>query len=233
METNYFDKFQLKRLSSDYAIPDDKDTITDGWGNIYELPTDGYTPYFDIDDYFKVRYNWNEHTLELYTIEDLNEYIDSYGLNPYDFMDNPEYWINKLIDEHEQEMANYDAVKEAYELYGEIIDDDKEKYEYEIKLQYSLIPNNDDDWDSISAFEKDYENYLKDKNYTFTLYDNQVNVKYFLDSFNGELNIIIESPFVLTKEELLEIYDENEKTIEHRNKDYSVDVEEILSILEK
>ena len=123
--------------------------------------------------------------------------------------------------------------KEAYELYGEIIDDDKEEYEYEIKIIYNLIPNHEDDWDSISAFEKDYKNYLKDKNYTFTLYDSQVNVKYFLDSFNGELNIIIESPFVLTKEELLEIYDENEKTIKYSNKDYSVDVEEIFSISEK
>lgn len=74
--------------------------VTDGYGRIYELPTEGYSDTFVYDDRI-FRYNYGKKRLEW--ISNNEKVIDSTILSPSSFVDNPVYWFETYYDELEYE----------------------------------------------------------------------------------------------------------------------------------
>ena len=192
--------------------------VTDGFGNLYQIPTTGQTPLIQLEDdnYFKYRYNWETNEIEVYVKDDsiengLDNYslLESVGLSPYDFIDNPEYWYRNVAETIEEDtgidLRDFET-KEAYELYGEIIDEDKDMYEYEIRAEIEMDL---DDWnDDLSEYEEQYKNYVENFSKDTELYGEHINITAEYDSYANEIKIIVKYPMVLTKEELLDIYDD-------------------------
>lgn len=191
--------------------------VTDGLGNLYQIPTTGQTPLSQLeeDDYFKYRYNWETSEIEVYVKDTDSDSVDSYsllesvGVSPYDFIDNPEYWYRDVAETIEEDtgidLRDFET-KEAYELYGEIIDEDKDMYEYEIRTEIEMDL---DDWnDNLFEYEEQYKNYVENFSKDTRLYGEHLNITAEYDNYNNEVKIIVKFPMPLTKEELLDIYDE-------------------------
>lgn len=74
--------------------------VTDGYGRVYELPTEGYSDTYKYDDRI-FRYNYSKKRLEW--ISNNGKVIDSTILSPSSFVDNPVYWFETYYDELEYE----------------------------------------------------------------------------------------------------------------------------------
>lgn len=74
--------------------------ITDGYGNIYEIPTEGYFPKTWKADGLSFRYNFNNKSLECFNPKvpesSKVKVIDSVNINPVEFFDNPYYYVLEL-----------------------------------------------------------------------------------------------------------------------------------------
>lgn len=69
--------------------------ITDGFGHVYEIPNNGYSPKFEYKEY-QFRYNYSSRELEM--LKD-GEAIYTSALDAVNWFDNPPYWIRSLYDE--------------------------------------------------------------------------------------------------------------------------------------
>lgn len=85
----------LKKVKVGPSDPTPKGCVTDGNGNCYSVPTSGRSQ-FMYQDGFKFSYNYGTKELEMYY---KGRIIDSIGLNVVNFLDNPEYWVRKMIDD--------------------------------------------------------------------------------------------------------------------------------------
>lgn len=74
--------------------------VTDGYGRVYELPTEGYSEEYEYDDK-TFRYNYGKKRLEW--ISNNGKVIDSTILSPVSFVENPVYWFETYYDELEYE----------------------------------------------------------------------------------------------------------------------------------
>lgn len=193
--------------------------VTDGEGGIYEIPKTGTTTLVSLDDIkdVKFRYNWKTREVEVY-VRDRSEEIDtnnyvlltSMPLSAGDFIDGPEYWFRNALDTVEDE-ANY-AIQtaEAYELYGEVIDDDRENYKYQILFSYDFLETDSralplSSWDTEKFYDK-LEKFLCNYDIKTTLYTQELKVKAQPDENSGYLCLVVDFPMPLTKEELMDIW---------------------------
>lgn len=193
--------------------------VTDGEGGIYEIPKTGTTTLVSLDDIkdVKFRYNWKTREVEIY-VRDRSEEIDtnnyvlltSMPLSAGDFIDGPEYWFRHALNTVEDE-ANY-AIQtaEAYELYGEVIDDDKENYKYQILFSYDFLETDSralplSSWDTEKFYDK-LKKFLCNYDIKTTLYTQELKVKAQLDENSGYLCLVVGFPMPLTKEELMDIW---------------------------
>lgn len=195
--------------------------VTDGFGNLYKIPKEGKLPLRSIngDREYKFTYNWETKEIEVYVYDlgadnsEVNNYVylASYSVSPENFVDNPDYWYNvalsELHSEIEGELENIKA-SEAYELYGEIIDEDKDEYEYEIHFTYDVIVQ--DLPESYSSWEELYnsiESVLAGYSVDSELYGEKLSVKYSVNESTAQTYLLVKFPLPLTKEELLDIWD--------------------------
>lgn len=98
-------------------------TVTDGWGNLYEIPQEGYSRKVDITDEVSVRYNFKNNQVELLYKD---EVVHSEGLNPTEWFDDPDYWADYLYDisldevariiEHEEDFMSENLQNDSLEL---------------------------------------------------------------------------------------------------------------------
>lgn len=193
--------------------------VTDGEGGIYEIPKTGTTTLVSLDDVkdVKFRYNWKTREVEVY-VRDRSEEIDtnnyvlltSMPLSAGDFIDGPEYWFRNALSTIEDE-ANY-AIQtaEAYELYGEVIDDDRENYKYKILFSYDFLETDSralplSSWDTEKFYDK-LKKFLCNYDIKTTLYTQELKVKAQPDENSGYLCLVVDFPMPLTKEELMDIW---------------------------
>lgn len=102
--------------------------VTDGFGNVYILPNDGTTPIYSLDSNYGYRYNWKEKVIELYAKEDNEyQYVTEYYINPYDFIDNPEYWNHRAVEELKDEL-DYFVGESVEDCEDDYYDYDEEDY---------------------------------------------------------------------------------------------------------
>lgn len=207
-EESYLEFQDNYRLPSGY--------ITDGEGGIYKIPKIGKLPLYSInkDRRYKFTYNWGTKEIEIYVYIgpgiDTNsyEYVTSYSISAENFIDNPEYWYSVALDEMQNEITNFDEyVREAIEVYGEIIDDDKDNYEYVTKIDYEIYTIDDegiDDYDTVFEF---VTSTLIDYKVKSTLYGEKVETEAVRNSIWDNIELHTKFSMPMTKEELLEIYD--------------------------
>lgn len=219
--------------------------VTDGFGNLYEIPVTGRTPAVSLNDDISVKfsYDWDKRQIDIYILSnddnysDVNnyEYVTSYPISAENFLDGPKYWYNVAYTEMQDEIQsqlNDLEVKEAFELYGEIIDDDKDMYKYEIdvNIEFNIL---DDNYENISLYEKEYADYVSKFSSITSLYGETLKVNSTFDSNSYTLKILVDFPMPLTKEDLLEIYDDNEnyfKNISSNAYEINLEIEDIKEI---
>ena len=191
--------------------------VTDGMGNIYKIPTKGRTPltYINNSKDYKFAYNWENATIEVY-IRDLANEIDAnnweilgtYPVSRENFADGADYWFNVALDTlHEDidsEVQNLQAA-EAYEVFGEIIDDDKDNYKYEIKVDYEINDYPEDTYSNFMEFYNKVLNILSNYDITYDLYTQKIHV-YAKKDESDTISIFVDYPMPLTKEELMDIW---------------------------
>nr|CAI9751460.1 hypothetical protein DGKKSRWO_DGKKSRWO_CDS_0169 [uncultured phage]CAI9752348.1 hypothetical protein CVNMHQAP_CVNMHQAP_CDS_0171 [uncultured phage] len=230
---NNIDKFyrQLHKLSPSevkkYEQDEyDGDVINDGFGNLYLIPDHGVTslmalsqPYSAIfKTHYKYRYNFDTNEIEIFVLSDSDEYpdvnnyefIDSYAISAPEFADNSEYWASTAIEHMEDELQSINTefeAKEAYELYGEIIDEDKEQYSYQIKIDIEVQPKAED-WENLSTYEHEFQTFLSNFEKTIILFSEPVDLTASFDSYLNEITLNVSFTIPLTKDDLLEIYDD-------------------------
>lgn len=215
--------------------------VTDGEGNLYEIPNKGKTPLVSLDDEdMKFSYNWENKEIEIYFKED-DKFIlyDSYSLSPLSFLDNPEYWYKTIEVDYEDELAslrdefsltNNDDTEKVAEFLG--IPEEKSKYVYEIEAETNFKVKKGD-YENINVYEDDYKNKIENITKKFVLYGEYIKVTARFDDFNGAVYLIVDSSdMILIKEELMEIYDDYNKFFEVDTAKYSVKLEDITDIKE-
>lgn len=200
--------------------------VTDGMGNIFEYPNHGRTPLFTTSDkpsYKDVHYayNWDNKEIEIYVYNDKDstdvnsyDFVTSYSVSPENFIDGPDYWAHMAHEEMEDEVNSALAdfkIKEAYELYGEIIDEDKLDYKYLIKLEIDTENCEDavqdkykGDW---NAFTDDVIRMLTDYSVESELYTQKLKVTASFSDLD-EVILVVNFSMPLTKEELLDVYND-------------------------
>ena len=210
--------------STSASLPDGY--FTDGEGNIYKIPTTGKTSLFTVDDIhedIKFSYDWAKGELNIYVRQpddeiETNNYawVTSYSVNAENFVDGPDYWCKMALQELDDDVENELQFAEAYELYGEIIDDDKENYQYEIDFSFELLNDMPDTvnsgWD-IDKYYNQLEKFLVNYDIKTKLYDQELKVKAQPDENNMYLSLIVDFPMPLTKEELMDIWNNYEEYI--------------------
>lgn len=222
----------LSNLGEYDPLPDGY--VTDGKGNIYKIPNKGATPLYSIegDDYFKYRYNWETKEIEAYAIieprDDVNNYdfVDSYGLGASNYIDNPTYWTYVFAKTIE-DLANAE-INENIGPFGEYNFEDKDIYEYMIKANINLILDNDD-YDNLSDYEEEYSEYIKTLSKKETLYTEPLEINC---SFSGSTNTVyikVEFTMPMTKEDLMDIWDEYSDLIYPigENLEYHIELEDL------
>lgn len=201
--------------------------ITDGFGNMYKIPNKGVTPKVTIGN-FVLNYDWENRVINIFSA-DGKELLDSFGVNASDFIDGPSYWFNQAVESVQEEIANdvdeftkY-TTSEAYELYGEVIEDDNVEYTYSIIYEWEpesedKIPfyNYDDYYDAVT---KELLNY----NITEKVIGTDVKISSFIDEMYQN-SLVISSSVPIIKEELIEIFDNFEDTMKQKllEKSYGV-----------
>lgn len=221
--------------------------VTDGEGNIYGIPKTGTTTFVSLDDIrdVKFRYNWEMHEVEVYVRDrseeiDTNNYIflTSMPLSAENFIDGPEYWFRNAWDTIEDEV-NYDIqTAEAYELYGEVIDDDRENYKYKILFSYDFLetpyhklPNTS--W-GIDKFYNQLEKFLCNYDIKTTLYTQELKVKAQQDEDTLYMCLVVDFPLPLTKEDLMDIWYNYEEYVTNAGDEFdyvlTLNIEDIIAL---
>ena len=216
--TEILDDMEKNKLSS---LPND--IVTDGEGNIYQIPRKGHTPLKSLEDdelkFVKFSYDWDRRCIDIYVRNPENEldannydYLTSYNVNASGFIDNPEYWFRVAYETAEDEIANEYDVKEAYELYGEVIDDEKDLYSYDIVYDVEFNAEDDEEYNEIENIIK---NSIAKYDITRDIFggEGKVNIKAEYDDSWGELVLHIFCNYPLTKEELMDYHDEFEEYV--------------------
>lgn len=85
-----------------YELPDGY--VTDGYGNLYKLPTNGYSKTIKKDG-LSFKYDYNNRLLII--LDDNGEELSTYGLSATEWVENPDYWIDQAIDEIEEEANSF------------------------------------------------------------------------------------------------------------------------------
>lgn len=203
-----------------YSLP--SNVITDGFGNVYKIPNSGVTSKVTIGN-FVLNYDWKNRVINIFSA-DGKELLDSYGVSASNFIDGPSYWFNQAIDSLQEEIdTSYDIdeftkyyVTEAYDLYGETIDEeDNAQYTYHIIYEWEpesedKIPfyNYDDYCDAVTKELLSY-------NVTEKLIGTDIKISSSIDEmYQNSLDVYSSVPII--KEELLEIFDNFENTMKRR-----------------
>lgn len=79
-----------------------------GDGHIHKVPTQGYSKWYHRDEW-KFRYNYESNRLECYYD---NDKVDSIGLGFYNWIENPDYWVDDYLSELHDEAASFDLESE-------------------------------------------------------------------------------------------------------------------------
>lgn len=205
LSSNAADKL-VKDLEDNAPLP--SGYITDGYGNVYKIPTHGKTPAIILDENDKVKYsyNWEDKVIEIYSKVDDDNYdlITTYNLNPEEFVDGPEYWFKTAAQTVEDEIYNEVDISEAF-VENENTDESIPKVE--IEFDYSV--NNDD----ISSDE--LNDILFNYNIVNTLYDSEISIaSEYSDKYSqGKLVIYSPSFIHLSENDIREIWDDFENYV--------------------
>lgn len=209
--------------------------LTDGLGNIYKIPTKGKTPLVSIndDDRLKYSYNWQTKEIEIYSRNDENNkynFLVSYSVTPENFADGPEYWFNQAKEEADSEIESELAWMNVSEgLFDFDLGDERDNYIYHIRFDYDITDGEYDDWDAVYSNVKSI---LTSYDVKQELYTQELSIKSV--SEENEIYLIVTFPMELTKEELIEIWDNYEETMLKLLNDagYKVDlnIEDILEV---
>ena len=139
-------KDKIKKIDKlDEYAPLPNGIVTDGEGNLYEIPTEGKTPLRSVDlEYMKFSYNWKTKLIEVYlkNDDDTFELYDEFSLNPSSFIDNPKYWYMML--EHEYEDEIYSQINEFTEQENVAENINSYKYNYQLYADVKLKVKNGD-----------------------------------------------------------------------------------------
>ena len=217
LSSNAADKL-VKDLEDNTPLP--SGYITDGYGNIYKIPTHGKTPSVTLDENDKVKYsyNWEDKAIEIYSkVDDSNyDFVTSYNLNPEEFVDGPEYWFKTAAQTVEDEIYNEVDISEAFV-------EDKEHRIATIEFGYSIVNDmNPDEFHDIILYH--YKN-----NYTY--YDSEVIVKSDYGSSSdsqGELNIYSASSIQLSEKDIREIWSDFEDYVTSNQDNVELYIRRIL-----
>lgn len=208
--------------------------LTDGFGNIYKIPTKGKTPLVSIneDDRLKYSYNWQTGEIEIYSRNDENKYsfLTSYSVTPENFADGPEYWFNQAKEEVSNEIEPELALMEVSEGFLDFDLGDKEgDYVYKILFNYEITNDELDDWEA--AYDN-VESILSSYDIKQELYTQEVSIK--VNKEDNEIALVVKFPMELTKEELIEIWYNYEEHIQNllKNAGYEVelDIEDMFEV---
>lgn len=105
----------LKDVTSQYPEYGEVDLrpnhMTDGFGHIYEIPSNGYSPKFEYTGY-QFRYNYDSRELQMLKG---GEVIYTSALDAGNWFDNPPYWIKSLYNEFTK-LANNEAWYDASDI---------------------------------------------------------------------------------------------------------------------
>lgn len=71
----------------------DSQIVSDGWGNSYEIPSEGYSKPVEYIDDVSVRYNFETKEVELLYKK---EVLASQGLSAHEWFDGPDYWADEM-----------------------------------------------------------------------------------------------------------------------------------------
>lgn len=200
--------------------------VTDGYGNFYRIPTTGSTPFVQLenDRYFKYRYNWATKEIEVYFLDsvesnqmmnvDVYNQIEAVSVSPSDFIDNPEYWYRDIAGSIEEDTGIVLAdinIKEAMDIFNEFENDSLDEYNYTIKVSTEIYP-----LDGIydESFDEDYKQYVEKykKESEYLGQDLIITAEY--NIFEGQIIINVSFPLPLTKEELIEIFEDTKLYLE-------------------
>lgn len=212
------------------------DIVTDGYGNEYTIPNLGTTNLVSLNDkdYIKFRYNWATKELEVY-FKDLDadntynfnsyELVHALNINPEEFIDNPEYWYQTILNDLE-EVASFETdieVKEVIDSYNESITTTDNIYKVEIEID--LIPNN---WDlPIDDYVENYREYLNNYYRESTIYGENIIIRFdkLLVSDHIIITFIIQSPLDLSGNDLMNIFIDEVKSYltDFAETDYTID----------
>lgn len=226
---------EKEKLGIDYVdeysiLPEN--IVTDGEGNFYELPKEGYTKIDELenDKYFKYRYNWTNSEVEVFmkntddNIESM-ELIETVGVSPYDFVDNPEYWYQTVAETIEEDtginLSDFE-IEEAIESIN-INDESLEGTNHQIICEYNIEMKDNNDQTTFEDFNKfieEYKNYLEHYELNMQLYDATLVVKLQLSEDQEYVIINIDYPVELSDEELKIIFDDCKPYISGIASDY-------------
>lgn len=229
-----------KIKSIDPYAPLPNGIVTDGFGNLYEIPKTGRTPLVSLDnDYMKFSYNWETKYLEIYVEdEDSDKFslLDEYSLTPGNFLDNPEYWYKVL----EVDYADYiesvvenefaDAGKEVAEA---VNNDSQYKYQVTSYVKFHIIKG---DYENTDNYVKDYNNQIesiRESKPEISLYGQNFTYTAEYNNYLGQLVTTINSDIPLDLNDILELFeDEIKPLLNVATAKYTVRVTDIENIKE-
>lgn len=216
--------------------------LNDGFGNVYLPPKKGATKLYciDGDDTFYYRYNFERGVIEVFAYEplpDVNnfEWIYEEGCSIGNFADSPEYWTRVLAtelqdmgyqeaEEFNELVNNNNEVKEDYSLFGDDFAD-KEEYEYMIKASINFDFPDDFDWDNYYDVVEKYAKYIESKSKKTYLYTEPLEISCSYSENTGTVYIKCIFTMPMTKDDLMDIWDEYEHIVENpEGIDYGVSV---------
>lgn len=190
--------------------------LTDGWGNYYLPPDNGKTDLYvlDGDEIFLYCYNFGTKELEAYVERPADGYsryelVDSTGLNIGNFADNPEYWIN--VEAKKLQQYGYAEAETLIENPS-----DKELYKYEILAMVEFSGH----WDEVTNLQRKFRDFVSGLSKETELYTQKLTIDCEYNQFSSELHIVCTFGMPMTKDDLLDVWDDYE-TIILNNQDFN------------
>lgn len=202
--------------SDEFSLP--VGFVTDGYGNIYKIPTKGKTPlYYPEDSKEGFQYNWETKQLE---IEISDDFIESIDIEPTDFIDNPDYWFREAQKNFDDEIKA--EISEDY-------NDDTIENKYGIKFNVEVTDISADQFEgSWEAYYDAVDEMLVNYNIKYEIYGQDISLK--VNSTADE--ILVKSVAILDKNDLLEIWDDYAdfmiKTAKSLNYEIKLTIEDII-----
>lgn len=202
--------------SDEFSLP--AGFVTDGYGNIYKIPTKGKTEiYYPEDSKEGFQYNWETKQLEIKISDD---FIESINIEPTDFIDNPDYWFREAQKNFDDEIKA--EISEDY-------NDDTIENKYGIKFNVEVTDTNADQFEgSWEAYYDAVDEMLVNYNIKYEIYGQEIILK--VNSTADE--IFITSVAILDKNDLLEIWDDYAdfmiKTAKSLNYSIKLTIEDIV-----